>query len=105
MKIALLVFNLFFVCGTISAQVKEKSHFEPKVKIDFTSCEENNSHLSILNQYTPQDELIMIISHLGKNEKKQYSQRRLHNAKTFLTGGFRDEFNRQSEYVLVADGV
>ena len=104
MRIASIIFSLFLMCGVILAQEEQMSPLKPKVKINFTSCEANNSELSILNQYTPDNEIVIIISHLRKDEKKQYGRRRLHNAKIFLTRGFRKEFNRLQEYVLTAEG-
>lgn len=103
MKLLSPIIVLIFLCGVVLSQNNLEKSIEPKVKIDFTSCEENDSALSILDQYTAQAELITIISHLGIDEKKKFGQRRLYNAKTFLTKGF-DKFNRLPESVLIAEG-
>lgn len=94
-----------FYCGvTLVRGQNETFIIKPKVEVKFDSCQENNSELSILNQYTKQDDLIIVISHLGKDEKESYGQRRLYNAMTFLTKGFNAEYNRTPESILVAEG-
>jgi hypothetical protein len=102
MKTVSIIFCLLFSCGIVAAQVKTENPLKPKVTIETARCEDNFSQLAILHQYTPQDELIIIISHLGENEKKDYGKRRLHNARTFLTQS--SSRNRLKEYVLAVEG-
>jgi len=59
-KINLLILIVFFCCSSVLAQEQNKSiPQKPKVEIKITSCHENNSELSILDQYTERDELII----------------------------------------------
>ncbi len=104
-NIFLLILIVFLYCGVGSAQQEDKLFpLKPKVEVKITNCHENNSELSILTQYTDENDLITINSHLGMDEKINYGQRRLHNAETFLTKSFNSECNRPVESILIAEG-
>lgn len=77
---------------------------KPVVEVNSPSCNENNSRMSILNQYSDRSDLIIIVSRLGSNERKNIGLRRLHNAETFFNQGLRAESTRPLESILLAEG-
>lgn len=69
-------------------------------------CEFNNSVLDVIAQRTADDEIIIVIAHLGKGEnRKNLNYRRLHNVKTFLTEFLTDAaVRRKPKTVITAEG-
>ncbi len=95
---------ILFGHGLLTAQTtSSQTSFEPKFVVDTARCEENSSQLSILNQYSDKDAMIFVISHAGKGEKKDIGQRRLDNSLTFLTQGFKKEYNRTIQSIVIAE--
>lgn len=101
----ILVLTVFF-CFQITIAQGQDRYFPltPKVVIEKSNCELNSRELDILNQSTKQDELIIIVSYLGKNENNSFGQRRLHNAKTLLLKRSIAQHNRPSESILIVNG-
>ena len=95
---------LFSLHTTVEAQTRNNSKLRPKSLIEVASCNENVSHLSILNQYTDNEDLIIVIAHANISEKNQINGRRMHNAITFLTKGFEKGFNRSIDSIVAAEG-
>jgi hypothetical protein len=100
--------GLFFLlfCGISNSfgQSGETDWLKPKKIIDTPTCESNVTELGILNQYSKRNEFILIVSHTGQNEKEYFGERRLYNAKTFLTKAFVPEYNRVPESIIIAQG-
>ncbi|HEX8368003.1 MAG TPA: hypothetical protein VF604_05635 [Pyrinomonadaceae bacterium] len=99
--------GLFFLlfCGISNSfgQSGEKDRLKPKKIIETPTCESNMTELGFLNQYSKGNEFVLIISHTGQNEKKYFGERRLYNAKIFLTKGF-VSINRTPESIIIAQG-
>ncbi|MGB7208039.1 MAG: hypothetical protein WBD27_05205 [Pyrinomonadaceae bacterium] len=95
---------ILFGYGLVTAQTTSpQTSFEPKFVVETARCEENRLQLSILNQYSDKDAMIFVISHTGKGEKKDIGQRRLDNTLTFLTRGFKEEYNRTIQSIVIAE--
>jgi hypothetical protein len=59
----------------------------------------------MLTASAKKDALIIIMSHLGKEESARLGKRRLYNAKTYLTSiAFDLKYRRDSESILIAEG-
>jgi len=101
--VLILIFVLSF--SAVSAQEQNQTFpLKPKEQIEEPNCETNGYAVATLNQYTSQNELIIIVSHTGTNEKESFGKRRLHNAKAFLNKAFLKEYSRSLESILVAEG-
>lgn len=82
-KILVLILILVFSFSAVSAQEQSQTFpLIPKEQIGETTCEDHQSRLISLGQYTSLNELIIIVSHTGRNQKVSFGKRRLHNAKT-----------------------
>ena len=98
---------LSILLGLIAAAAQQpdaKSPITPKVEVPIASCNENNSHLSILNQYSAESAIIIVISRPGQHERRDISSRRLHNALNFLVKEFRPGFKREPGSIVTAEG-
>jgi hypothetical protein len=98
---------MLLCCYAIVAaqQSMAQNSLKPKSEIRKTNCEENNLVLINLDQSNDRNDLIIIISHSAKNEKKVMGARRLHNAVTFLTKSFEREYNRTANSIITAKGA
>lgn len=106
MKNVYILVLIVFFCVRITIAQEQDNQFplKPKTEVKNSSCELNTAELDVLSQYTKKNESIIIISHLGKNEKSIFGKRRLHNAETFFTKGVNSSFTRPLESLLIAEG-
>ena len=107
MKLILItIVNIFCFSSVIFAQ-EENVVFslKPKDEVKKPSCELNSMFLTILSQQTDSNDLLIIVSHLGKTERAIYGQRRLANAKTFFVSTDLSKlFRRSTNSIILAVG-
>ena len=102
----LMLIVIALVCShKITAQEKVEHLFgKPLREVKTPSCERISQQLDILVQGINRNDLIIIISHLGKKENKsKLGLRRLHNAKTYFTDAL-DFFKRTPDSIVIAEG-
>ena len=76
---------LFIICGASAfSQEQPRDELNPRIMHEGTTCFLNSNSLQSLDMLFAPNDLIIIVSHLGKSEKKIMADRRLHNAETFL---------------------
>jgi hypothetical protein len=85
--------NLFFLTVLFSLSVSaqngdERFPLKPKVEINPPYCEFNIIELEKLEKTLKSDDLLMVVSHLGKVERASMSQRRLFNVVEQAFGKF-----------------
>lgn len=99
----IVTFLLLTIICSISVFSQEKlDELKPKLMYPKTTCFLNSNSLQSLDSTSEANDLIIIVSHLGKSEKKKMADRRLHNARTFLI-----RFNtkaRSPERIIISKG-
>ncbi len=77
----------------------------PKSVVEKTTCFTNSNEMEILNydNRLPMSAVI-IVSHLGIDEKVNVGKRRLNNAKIFLSKERDPQYGRSLESIVVAEG-
>ncbi|HEX9961723.1 MAG TPA: hypothetical protein VGB00_12360 [Pyrinomonadaceae bacterium] len=104
-KILILIFIFVFSFSAVSAQEQNQTFpLIPKYQIEEPSCDTSQNAVGGLKNYFSRNELIIIISHTGTNEKESFGKRRLHNAKMFYDKAFLKEYTRPPESILIAEG-
>lgn len=97
---------LIFLGGLLTASAQttgESSQSQPKVVVEKYACGLRYNSLGSLIQYSKKDDVIIIISHIGKGEADKFGKRRLSNAKTFLTQET-VYYKKPPEFVVTAEG-
>ncbi|MBK7708581.1 MAG: hypothetical protein IPJ30_23180 [Acidobacteria bacterium] len=98
-----VVFVLIFLIRVdISSGQESVDQLEPKYLIKKSECPINSIFLQSLDAETKREDLIIIVSHLGKSEKARLGQRRLFNARTFLV--FISTKSRSMSRIIAAQG-
>jgi hypothetical protein len=101
--VSILIFGFSF--SAVSAQERNQTFpLIPKIQIEETICDTRQRAVGGLNDYFSRNELIIIVSHIGTNEKKSFGKRRLHNARVFYDKAFLKEYTRPAESILIAEG-
>ncbi len=104
-RVVILGLFLFLGSAGLTAQMtKEKASWTPKTVVENSNCELKLLEMDALIQQTGRDFLMIVISHLGKDEDERFANRRLHNAKVFFTGT-ESKYNRPLETVVTGEGV
>lgn len=97
---SILVCTLLAGILEVSAQsITSKDYYDYLAKRKTpANCEENSFILMGVNQEAGKQGMIIIISRLGKNERPELHNRRLHNAKTYLI----DVLGRDSKTIITS---
>lgn len=83
--VRILVYSLFIiVCGSSVFSQEKSDELKPKIEYQESTCYLNSTSLQGLDALYEAKDLIIIVSHSGKSEKKEMADRRLYNARTFL---------------------
>jgi hypothetical protein len=107
MRIKTIIFaGAMVICCTFkAAQAQNRSEtFTPTTVVRLGTCGDIRSHVAILKQYTEPQDLIIIVSHNGRGEKREMSRRRLHNARIFFSKGAGEGFNRSDGLIVTGEG-
>ena len=81
-----VIFLLVIIVCTVSVfSQKTLDKLSPRLLVPKAECSLNSSFLQSVESTTEPDDLILIISHLGKSEKDKVADRRLYNARTFIS--------------------
>lgn len=99
-----LVVNAFSHQAVFS-QTQDELNLSSVMTLEKASCEMNSAFLINLIQNTARDKFIIVVSHQGNNEKKNFGQRRLNNVEIFFTTNSSEPSNnRLSNSFLTAEG-
>lgn len=83
MKFIVSIITLLFI--SVAAVSQEMTDpLKPRFVLQRSTCFLNSNSLMSIDVELDSKELIIVISHLGKNEKQRMANRRLYNAKTFI---------------------
>lgn len=76
---------LVIICSSSVISQEPLDALSPRFIVTKAECSRNSHLLQSIDSTTESDDLIIIVSHLGKSEKNKMADRRLHNARTFLS--------------------
>ena len=101
MKVIVSLLLITICCSSVLSQ-EQRDELDPKFVLRKSTCFSNSNYLQSMDMEYEANDLIIIVSHLGKSEKKKMADRRLYNARTFLiTNSFKE---RTAERIIVTKG-
>ena len=101
MKVIACLLFIFISCSSVLSQ-EQRDELDPKFVLRKSTCFTNSNTLQSIEMEYEANDLIILVSHLGKSEKKKMADRRLYNARTFLiTNSFKQ---RTAERIIVTKG-
>lgn len=104
------IFALLVFCITSLVVAQKEERFPTRQQSEFADarpnyCWYNELHLAYISQGIPTDKTIIVIARLGDRDlKPNLNKRRLHNIRAYLTQAVSEQFRREPQTIILAEG-